>query len=142
MTALGLYDDDSDGLLQSHPTAIWEATTGALVASAVVPAGTTAALRDGFRFQAVAPARLLAGHAYVIAAHYVQDATTGDEDTVVRYGYTPITADNHITLDTTTGRFEFADDFGMPPAAVLLGVGVLGLCGYGWRRKVAAVTGG
>jgi hypothetical protein len=46
---LGFYDMGNDGLVESHQVGIFDAETGALVSSAVVPAATAATLLNGFR---------------------------------------------------------------------------------------------
>ncbi len=167
VTALGVFDWEDNGLRTTHPIAIWEAG-GAMVVSATVQAGIGSALTDGFRYEAVAATTLQAGHDYVIGALYRADPS-GEKDEMVQDGITTVTTDGHITLDSTTqGRFSsflvlfrpddvsplppafganFQFDQGAattavpaPPAAALLGIGVLSLCGYGWRRRKAAVA--
>jgi hypothetical protein len=49
ITALGYYDEDGDGLFDSHQVGIWT-TGGVLQGSATVTSGTSATLVSGFRF--------------------------------------------------------------------------------------------
>jgi len=52
LTHLGLFDHQADGFQMAYPVGIWD-TAGTLLASATVPAGTAAALEDGFRYTAI-----------------------------------------------------------------------------------------
>jgi hypothetical protein len=67
LTALGFWDEAGDGLQESHMVGIFT-TAGALVASALVPAGTGGTLISGFRYVSLAVA-LLPG-TYNIGAFY------------------------------------------------------------------------
>lgn len=68
MTDLGVWDQNNDGLSESHLVTIWT-STGTFVTSATVPSGTSGALVDEFRYLSIAPTLLLAGD-YVIGAYY------------------------------------------------------------------------
>lgn len=66
--ALGVWDQADNGLAVSHDVGLWDAT-GAIVASATVPAGTAGLLDDSFRYVPLASVvTLLAGQQYRIAA--------------------------------------------------------------------------
>jgi Domain of unknown function (DUF4082) len=69
VTDLGQWDQTLAGLGSSSPVGLWTAT-GTLVASATVPAGTTASLVGAYRYVAIAPVALQAGQTYVIASAY------------------------------------------------------------------------
>ncbi len=73
VTDLGFFDADGDGLANDHGIGIWT-SVGVLQGSAVVPAGTSAALLDGFRFVAVTPFVLGPGD-YAIGAFGAADST-------------------------------------------------------------------
>ena len=73
VSGLGIWDDNGDGLVASHPVGIWDAT-GALVAQTVVPVGTQAPLVGQFRVQALsAPLPLPVGATFTIGAFYDGD---------------------------------------------------------------------
>ena len=70
ITALGIFDDGSDGLIASHPVGLWN-SSGSLLASVVIPAGTLAPNIDGFRYVTLSsPVTLAAGTLYVLGAGY------------------------------------------------------------------------
>lgn len=67
VTALGFYDDKKDGLTASHPVAIYDKTSQAMLTSVTV--SPTDALDGYFRYAPLAsPLTLAAGTAYVIVA--------------------------------------------------------------------------
>jgi hypothetical protein len=76
ISSLGLYDSPGffglgDGLLESHAIGIWDVADPSIpLVSALIPAGTGAALLNGFRFVDAGPVTLTANHEYVIAALY------------------------------------------------------------------------
>src|SRR6267143_4387098 len=47
---LGYYDQNGDGLANSHVLTLWDNATQAIIATAVVPAGTAAPLVNGYRW--------------------------------------------------------------------------------------------
>jgi hypothetical protein len=66
VTALGVYDNDYNGLAAANKVGLWT-KGGDLLASVVVPRGTTPALVDGFRYSFLASSvTLAAGHDYVL----------------------------------------------------------------------------
>lgn len=79
ITALGYYDHFGDGLLTSHQVAIWSADGSTILASAVIPAGTSAPLTSQFRFVEIAPVYLPAGREYLIGGF-----TGTNTDAVIR----------------------------------------------------------
>ncbi|MEB3255592.1 MAG: hypothetical protein VKJ05_04295 [Synechococcaceae cyanobacterium] len=68
LTALGYYDAEAPGLQAAHPVGLYDATTRALLASVVVPAGEAAPLQNGFRWAPLASALRLSPGDYVLAA--------------------------------------------------------------------------
>ena|GEM_PF-1986279 len=74
---LGFWDELGDGLLSAHTVSVWEAS-GGLLTSAVIPAGITAPLWQGFRWVPIAPIRLTPG-SYVLGASMEGEAATFDE---------------------------------------------------------------
>lgn len=78
LNRLGFWDAFADGLLSSHTVSVFVGSSGALVASAVVPAGSGSLLEDGFRWTAI-PAILLSPGRYVIGASMEGDPSLFDE---------------------------------------------------------------
>lgn len=67
VTSLGVYDDQSDGLNQSHSVGLWD--SGGLLTSATVPAGIGTVLLGDFRYVPIAPVVLSANTTYRIGAN-------------------------------------------------------------------------
>jgi hypothetical protein len=66
---LGYYDQNGDGLTDSHVVTLWDNSTQAIIASATVPAGTAAPLINGYRWvQLSSTVTLNYGSYYVIGA--------------------------------------------------------------------------
>ena len=66
---LGYYDQNGNGLANSHLVTLWDNSTQTILASATVPAGTAAPLINGFRWvQLPSTVTLNYGSYYVIAA--------------------------------------------------------------------------
>ena len=66
---LGYYDQNGDGLANSHLVTLWDNSTQTIVASATVPAGTAAPLINGYRWvQLPSTLSLSYGSYYVIGA--------------------------------------------------------------------------
>jgi len=67
---LGYYDQNGDGLANSHVVTLWDNSTQTIVASATVPAGTAAPLVNGYRWTPLPSTLALNyGSYYVIGAH-------------------------------------------------------------------------
>lgn len=65
VTGLGWFDDGGDGLAVSHTVGIWD-SAGTLLASILVPAGTTAPLDGQYRMVAITPIVLGIGDGYIV----------------------------------------------------------------------------
>jgi hypothetical protein len=105
--SLGFFDAGDDGLATAHNVGIWTADGSTLLASAVVPAGTTATLDSGFRFVAIAPVVLPANTEFLAGALNVPGA-----DGIIRFA--SATTDPSIILGST--RFNlFSDPTFSPP---------------------------
>jgi hypothetical protein len=68
VTNLGLFDFGNNGLAQSHTVDIWN-STGTVLATATIPAGTGGTLTNGFRYVSIASFTLTAG-TYTIGGFY------------------------------------------------------------------------
>jgi hypothetical protein len=100
LTQLGLWDENSDGFQQSHKVTIWN-SSGGFITSAIIPAGTTGTLADGFRYISVAP-MLLAPGDYVIGAFFTSELS-GDLDAFVETASTVTTASGVNYSGSRTG---------------------------------------
>jgi hypothetical protein len=67
--ALGQWDENLDGLLTNASVGLWS-SDGTLLASVVVPSGTSVPLTAGYRFVAIASVQLVAGRQYVIGSAF------------------------------------------------------------------------
>ncbi len=66
---LGYYDQNGDGLANSHLVTLWDNSTQGIIATALVPAGTVAPLVNGYRWVHLgSTVNLNYGSYYVIAA--------------------------------------------------------------------------
>jgi hypothetical protein len=74
VTSLSFFDSDQDGLVESHPVGIWD-TSGTLLVSAAVDAGTANPLHDKFRAVSVGPTLLTPGE-YRIGALFLSGSDT------------------------------------------------------------------
>ncbi len=115
VTALGFEDAGGDGLASAHRVGIWNATSGALVGSVTVQAGTASTLEGDWRYEDVASAlTLLAGQTYRIGGETFSagDAFT-DTDATGGGGPAVDFAVNSTDLTFTGNRF-LANSFGNP----------------------------
>ncbi|HQR07132.1 MAG TPA: DUF4082 domain-containing protein [Gemmatales bacterium] len=67
VVSLGVYDHNSDGLLGSHDVGLWD-SSGNLLASSTVPAGTGATLDSSYRFVTISAVNLSPGSTYYVGA--------------------------------------------------------------------------
>lgn len=114
VTDLGVWDSANDfgspvgdGLSESHLVSIWT-SSGILVTSATVPAGTSGTLVDDFRYLSIAPTLLVTGD-YVIGAYY---QTAADRQAI---NATTITTASGVTY--TGSRSILGNAF--PPGDIL-----------------------
>src|SRR6476646_8231131 len=77
VSALGVYDHHADGLDFAIPVGLYDSGC-ALVASVTVPEGTSAPLRDGYRYVGISPVVLGSGQTFRVAAvMHCDDDTPG-----------------------------------------------------------------
>jgi hypothetical protein len=101
VTQLGLFDDSSDGLEDSHLVTIWT-STGTQEAQGTIPSGTGATLTDGFRFVSIAPVVLPAG-SYTIGGSYSAVSSDGFAVQVML-----VTTASGVTYDGSRDGLGFA----------------------------------
>jgi len=71
VTALGMWDQNGNGLTNSHTIGLWD-ISGNLLAQAIVSSGTINPLTGSFRYVTLAtPVTLLAGSTYVLGATFI-----------------------------------------------------------------------
>ncbi len=81
ITAIGVFDPGGDGLAGAHEVGLWGLSPGQpLLASTVVPAGTSAPLINGYRYASLSPVIPLPSGFAVVGAHFAAN----DPDDVAR----------------------------------------------------------
>jgi len=65
ITAVGWFDRNSDGLTHEHELGIWN-SDGQLLVDETVPAGMSAPLNDGFRYQSIPAPLILPPGVYIV----------------------------------------------------------------------------
>ena len=122
VTDLGVFG--AGELTDSHPITIWT-STGTVVTTGIVPAGTAGILVNQFRYVSIAPTLLAAG-SYVIGAYYPTESeaiafnaiglTTAPE---VSYGQGRVGAGTALPGNTVSNNGYFGPNFQfIAPAAV------------------------
>ncbi|MFN5464847.1 MAG: hypothetical protein ACK40D_09755 [Cyanobacteriota bacterium] len=124
LSELGFWDYLGDGLLSSHTVSVLNGS-GALLASGVVPSGSTTLLQDGFRWVSIPPIVLSPGR-YVIAASLDGEPSMFDE---VITDATSITTDVRVSFGPQQALFTAVAP-GMPIPVDLLPAVVDGTPGY------------
>ncbi len=146
VTALGWYDDTvltANGLAESHQVGIWDVNTLQLLASTTVPAGTSTAKINTFRFVDLPqPLELTAGRECVVAG---LGGTEADPNHLVTPGDDLLTHPGITTGDWRSGGTSFEFPASVIPASTrqmgpnllfipepssltLLAVGAIALC--------------
>ena len=67
--ALGVFDLFGNGLYASFDVGIWDKQTQALLVQTKIQGGSSSALNEGFRWEAIPPLTLRAGTSYVVASY-------------------------------------------------------------------------
>lgn len=113
ITQLGVFDSGGDGLSNAHEVGLWIRGSypydGVLLASAVVPAGTSAPFSAGYRWVDIAPVAIPYDlTTYIVGAHYV----AGDADALV--APIPSTSARDVYLKQTNGRLSYGSSLSYP----------------------------
>lgn len=75
ITGLGVYDSGQDGLNGRAFVGLWD-TSGNLLVSTIVGAGTAGTLDNYFRYNSITPYALVAGQHYIVGAFEPDDLAT------------------------------------------------------------------
>ena len=75
ITALGAYDSGKDGLNGRAFVGLWD-TSGNLLVSTTIGAGTAGTLNNYFRYNAITPYALVVGQHYIVGAFEPSDLAT------------------------------------------------------------------
>lgn len=149
--AFGYYDVGSDGLADNHLVSLWDVSTENLITSATVFSGTSGTLIDGFRYFSITPVALDQGGTFVISGYNPTSADgniTGSTLSTIpeisyengSIGFGAGFPDIHFS--SPGGRFGpnftvSVNAVPIPAAIWLFGTALLGLVGFGKRRKAA-----
>ncbi|HSW05446.1 DUF4082 domain-containing protein [Aquabacterium sp.] len=110
LSALGFYDHQQDGLNQAHELALFS-SSGTLLATATVAAGTSAPLIGEYRYATLGSTFMLqADTQYVLAAQ--TEATDG-----YRFASAPLptlTVDPRITIGNSAGVYHYGPSLVFP----------------------------
>lgn len=68
ITALGAFIDTTSGLANPGQVGLWD-TSGDLLTSVTVPAGSAANIEGSFAYQAITPYALTAGTGYIVGSY-------------------------------------------------------------------------
>jgi len=139
VTYLGFYDDQGNGLTESHAVGIWNAAGTLLTSTTVVPGDF---LEGHFRWAATSPVVLPVADGYVIAAvtgseNYTWDPSGYGTDSRVVF-VTDMFTQSAVLVEPVSSvggtNAWYGPNMGVPvpPTVLLLGSGLLGL--VGWRR--------
>ncbi len=165
ITQLGVWDQGSNGLSNSHAVGLWSSATQTLLGSVTVPAGTGATVVGEFRYVSLnVPVTLVAGSTYVLAAVYAANSSDawidrnyfdGDPNNNATFssaitGTLPLYQDGSslifptITTDGNTNAFGVANAIygsAIPePSTYAIIVGAFSLAGaIYYRRKHSSV---
>jgi len=151
VTHLGFFDrPDTPGLFKDHPVGLWD-SSGNLLASTIVQAGTASMLVGLFRYEPIPSIELLAGQQYVIGGLSISAGVLTDGSWAGANVFTTASEISFIEARASGGKFTlqfpsvrgggFNGYFGanmlftavpVPPAVWLFG-SALGL--LGWMRR-------
>jgi cysteine-rich repeat protein len=124
VSALGVYDHQRDGLEFSIPVGLYDASCE-LLGSVAIPAGTSAALLNGYRYVGIPPLALSSGQTFRVAAVMRCDDFTPDVNSLKMVSLDPaltggqtrrIAGGSSLACPTqTTSVFAFGPNFLIGP---------------------------
>ena len=107
VTDLGLYDEGSDGFIADHEIGIFDATSGSLLVSGTVNAGTGNVLDGNFRYVDVANTWLNPGTDYVLGFY---SAGSGEDQVIID----PVSVMFAPEVNYLESRWNVSGGFDMP----------------------------
>jgi hypothetical protein len=154
VSALGFWDERGTGLAEAHDVGLF-LRDGTPVATTTIQAGTGSELFGQSRYGAITPVTLTTGTQYYLLANnflidrYVFGQGAVDYAPEVTWqGFVDGTTNSIFSAPLFNGGlpgdlgpnflFERTSVAPEPGTLTLLGLGALGLLGYGWRQKRAA----
>jgi hypothetical protein len=106
VSSLGAFDYQQDGLREAHTVGIFN-SSGTLLASAIISAGTSDSLVGAFRYASITPLTLFSGQTYTIA-----ESLSSNADVI---GY------------ASTGKLSVDPDINFLPFSARYSIGMTGL---------------
>jgi len=145
VTALGIYDNNGDGLPSSYNVGIWGPSTS-LLGSVTVPTGTGVTLNQGYRYQDLSVSiPIISGQYYRVGTLVLSGQEYVRQATSITSSWLTVTTTNFYASGSPLARpisyggsdIEYMTAnmlvTPLPPALWLLGSGIIGLVGI--RRK-------
>jgi Domain of unknown function (DUF4082) len=127
-THLSVWDFGGDGLAEAHTVGLWS-PSGTLLASVLVPAGTSASLLDGFRYVDIADVALDVGTGYVVGATFLEGSGDQQAGTLLGLASAPglAYAEGRYANDTQAGALTLplTAFVGLPGGSLLVDTGTL-----------------
>lgn len=155
VTALGIFDDSQDGLVDRYEVGLFD-SIGNLLTSTIVPNGTAGTLINQFRYASITPFALSAGQTYEIGALYLDGndgligpgfggPTNFGTDPAITFNTSTYTSGNTLSapLNSVGGAGYFGPNFIVSSTAVpepgsvamLIGMGATGAGVFLRRRR-------
>ena len=111
VTSLGWFDDCLNGFVDPHTVELFDTSSGTLLTSLTLSAGTVDPLTGSFRYHAVTPVTLTPGVTYLLAGTTGNDDAYTENDDVCGFTINPnfiVPANAGLFVDnTTTPEFTY-----------------------------------
>lgn len=155
VTSLGWFDDCLNGFQDPHTVSLYDTSSGTLLTSLTLAAGTADPLQGSFRYHNITPVILNPGDTYLLAGTTGSDDPYTENDDVCGFAIGPnfIVPENAGLFADNTPGFNYPDqhysdymvyagpnlegvpvgDAPEPSSLVLLGIGAAGFLAVGRR---------